>query len=136
MSNPGRRARRQQRHGVHAPTRMTEFQRNHQAEANRFDGMLDHLDIAATGNPDAETLEAEYLDEEIGVADGTAAADTRPQPDYTRPIADREASAYEFAVMAALQDKPVYQKSVHPDEIRRRRARNRAARKARKAGAR
>lgn len=121
-TNPGRRLRRAQKFGLRAPTRMTDYQRDRQAEGGRCDAVLAHLGVL----PD--------LDETA-----TEAAETSPtqtpaagQPDYTRPVADRESNAYEFAVLAALQDKPVYQQSVPADVIERRRAKNRAARKARR----
>lgn len=121
--------RRAKRFGLRAPTRMTEDQRFQQAENGRCDAVLAHLGVAAD------------LDEDVSVDEpAPAAAETSPpaegqvsgQPDYTRPSAGRESGAYEFAVLAALQDKPVYQRSVPADVIERRRARNRAARKARR----
>lgn len=128
-TNPGRRMRRAKRFGLRAPTRMTEHQRFQQAELGRCDAVLAHLGVAVDLDGDA-------------LVDGPApaAAETSPpaegqeagQPDYTRPLADREANAYEFAVLAALQDKPVYQQSVPADVIEHRRAKNRAARKARR----
>lgn len=122
-TNPGRRVRRAQRNRVHAPTRMSEEQRYAQAGADRFGALLDHLGIV-----DAKVVyDEDYEDRTEG--DGPCVA----APDYTRPQAGRESSAYEFAIMAALQDKPVYQGSVHPDVVARRRAKNRAARRARRA---
>ena len=123
-TNPGRRLRRAKRFGLRAPTRMTEDQRFQQAENGRCDGVLAHLGVSAD------------LDDNVPVDEAApaAAAEGREavQPDYTRPSAGRELGAYEFAVLAALQDKPVYQQSVPADVIERRRAKNRAARKARR----
>lgn len=128
-TNPGRRLRRAKRFGLRAPTRMTEDQRFQQAETGRCDAVLAHLGVSAD------------LDDNVPVDEAApAAAETSPpaegreagQPDYTRPSGGRESGAYEFAVLAALQDKPVYQQSVPADVIERRRAKNRAARKARR----
>lgn len=128
-TNPGRRLRRAQKFGLRASTRMSDYQRDRQAEGGRCDAVLAHLGVL----PD--------LDEDAPVDDATpTVTETSPpaegqdagQPDYTRPVADRESTAYEFAVLAALQDKPVYQQTVPADEVERRRAKNRAARKARR----
>lgn len=54
------------------------------------------------------------------------------QPDYTRPLTDREPTSFEHAAFAVLQGKHVYQGSVPAADIAARRDRNRAARKARR----
>lgn len=124
MSSPGRRLRRAQRFGAPAPTRMSEYQRHRQAETGSCRGVFDHLGI----------IDDIIIDEgeEAVVEDRDDAAAPAGQPDYTRPLADRESTAFEFAVLSALQSKPVYQQSVPADEVQRRRDRNRAARKARR----
>lgn len=123
-TNPGRRIRRAQRYGHRAPTRMTEHQRYQQACAGPYDRMLDHLGI----------IDVDIVDDDHGTGHG----DPTPPPtaagrDNTHPITDTEPHAYQLAILAALQDKPVYQGSVHVDVIARRRARNKAARRARRA---
>ena len=124
MSSPGRRLRRAQRFGVHAPTRMSEYQRHRQAETGSCDGLFDYLGIIDDIIYDE--------DEEAVVEHRDDAAAPAGQLDYTRPLADRESTAFEFAFLSALQSKPVYQQSVPADEVQRRRDRNRAARKARR----
>lgn len=121
-TNPGRRLRRAQKFGLRASTRMSDYQRDRQAEGGRCDAVLAHLGVL----PDLDETATEVV--EASPTQTPAAG----QPDYTRPVADRESTAYEFAVLAALQDKPVYQQTVPADEVERRRAKNRAARKARR----
>lgn len=130
-TNPGRRARRFRRHGHRQPTRMTEYQRGQQALLDRHDGMRCHLgliDDAAVDDVDVEDSSTEQ-----DPAADTAAVDTDDSSHY-RPAGElREVTAYERAILGALQNKPVYPKSVHPDVIQARRRRDRAARRARRA---
>lgn len=131
-TNPGRRARRFRRHGHRQPTRMTEYQRNQQALLDRHDGMRCHLGI--NDSDGVEELGVE-LDAET---DGAAAeSDDNDDGDDTYKgghlaSGAREATAYERAILGALQHKPVYPKSVHPDVIAARRHRNKRARRARR----
>jgi len=118
--------RRAKRFGLRAPTRMTEYQRFQQAEVGRCGGVLAHLGVAS------DLADDDQVDDTTPAEVETSPPAPAGQPDYTRPQGDRESSAYEFAVMAALQDKPVYQQSVPADVIAHRRAQNRAARKARR----
>jgi hypothetical protein len=113
---------------VRQPTRMTQWQRNRQAEQQRFDPMLVRLGI----HVDAQIVDD---DENSDGAAGQTEAEAEPltYPGGHEPSGVREATAYERAILGALQQKPVYEGTVAADVIAARRRRNKLARRARRA---
>lgn len=205
-SNPARRARRAQRHGHRQPTRMTEYQRNRQAEGPRgevrvhahlhgldlnaaveldeagaFEGLpcvnceaaiewsseldewqhhatkrmrctggrgratppdwyagepvLDEVfdDLASDDGLAEELDDAPEFDEAMALAEDANAAEPEPRRKRRRgPDGNPYDTEFARGVMVGLQTKAVYQGTVHPDEVERRRLRNRDANRARR----
>ena len=156
-SNPARRQRRAARQ-VRQPTRMTEYQRDRQAEEPRglvrVHAHLKGMSLADAVEADeaAAALDLADADDEMPAAvDETeaamryardATAGVRKAVDDLRakitpakpPRVDGNPYDTEFArlITAGLQTKAIYQDSVQDDVIHRRRVRNRAARRARR----
>ena len=145
-SNPARRQRRAARQ-VRQPTRMTEYQRDRQAEEPR--GLV-RVHAHLTGMSLAEAVEADEAsrydpdldsDGESDIRSGDSTADVTPAvarkaKPAKPPRVDGNPYDTEFArlITAGLQTKSIYQDSVQDDVIHRRRVRNRAARRARRIG--
>lgn len=129
---------------------MSEYQRNRQAEDANRDRLGEFLygpaeledDVtAAPVEDDADDTDesawAKLYDDQLDdVADAFAEAEDVSRSEDDNPAwfvpEPREPTDYELAILGGLQHKPVYQDTVHPDEIRRRRLRNRDAKRARR----
>nr|WP_234708111.1 hypothetical protein [Mycobacteroides immunogenum] len=159
--NPSR-ARRRAARAVRQTSRMTDYQRNRQAEqlrgVDKIRDYLDDIDLDVTNELEDGALADMLIGGAVEQGLTNPAVDYHPQDpsdqgksgqvdDSAGPAAEvvhptthyhsdtepvREPNAYELAILGALQHKSVYLGDVPVDEIRRRRLRNRDSKRARR----
>lgn len=133
MKGSPTRARRRAARAVRQPTRMTEYQRHRQTERPTGTEALraylyDDLDLDVSN----ELVHPEQGLDQDEPAAVDESADTEAEVVHPDPEPVREPTAYELAILGALQNKPVYMGDMAADDIRKRRLRNRDSKRGRR----